>query len=162
MMSEPSQLFSEARGLRHVSLAMAHKDIRHQTPIMDSMEILRFGTSLVRSHSLLHHEHIWPLRGLTGIGWLSSYEVRCPDAARVVGSGRGYRRCAPRAVDRSRGRPGGGGSEFQDWCPCLLKVSGANAVGEPNGEPTSTGIRPHQATSSHSHRWWTLAPRLAP
>jgi hypothetical protein len=32
-------------------------------------------------------------------------------------------------------------------------------MGEPNGEPTSTGIRPRQATSSHSHRWWM--PRQA-
>ena len=36
----------------------------------------------------------------------------------------------------------------------LLKVSGANETGEPNGESTTTGTRPHQATSSHSHRWW--------
>ena len=35
----------------------------------------------------------------------------------------------------------------------MLKVSGANEMGEPNGEPTSTGIRPRQATSSHSDRW---------
>jgi hypothetical protein len=35
----------------------------------------------------------------------------------------------------------------------LLKVSGANELGEPNGEPTSTGIRPRQATSSHSRGW---------
>jgi hypothetical protein len=35
----------------------------------------------------------------------------------------------------------------------FLKVSGANETGEPNGEPASTGTRPRQATSSHSHRW---------
>ena len=35
----------------------------------------------------------------------------------------------------------------------MLKVSGTNEMGEPNGEPTSTGIRPHQATSSHSRGW---------
>jgi hypothetical protein len=38
-------------------------------------------------------------------------------------------------------------------CSCPLKVSGANELGEPKGEPTSTGIRPRQATSSHSHGW---------
>jgi hypothetical protein len=26
-------------------------------------------------------------------------------------------------------------------------------MGEPNGEPASTGIRPHQATSSHNCGW---------
>jgi hypothetical protein len=41
----------------------------------------------------------------------------------------------------------------------LLKVSGANGMGEPNGEPTTTGIRPRQATSSHSRGWQT--PRRA-
>jgi hypothetical protein len=35
----------------------------------------------------------------------------------------------------------------------LLKVSGANELGEPNGEPTSTGFRPRQATSSHGRGW---------
>jgi hypothetical protein len=36
---------------------------------------------------------------------------------------------------------------------CSLKVSGANEKGEPKGEPTSIGIRPRQATSSHSRGW---------
>src|ERR1035437_349888 len=35
----------------------------------------------------------------------------------------------------------------------VLKVSGTNEPGEPNGEPTSTGTRPCQATSSHSRGW---------
>ena len=46
-----------------------------------------------------------------------------------------------------------GEQRFQDCRPGLLKVSGANETGEPNGEPTSTGIRPHRATSSHSRGW---------
>ena len=37
---------------------------------------------------------------------------------------------------------------------CSSKVSGANDAGAPNGEPTTTGIRPRQATSSHGPRWW--------
>ncbi|SRR6266536_732263 len=40
-----------------------------------------------------------------------------------------------------------------------LKVSGANDAGEPNGEPTTSGTRPRQATSSHGHCWWM--PRRA-
>ena len=36
---------------------------------------------------------------------------------------------------------------------CSLKVSDANETEEPNGGPTTTGIRPHQATSSHSRGW---------
>jgi hypothetical protein len=35
----------------------------------------------------------------------------------------------------------------------LLKVSDTNEMGEPNGEPTPTGIRPRQATSSHGCGW---------
>jgi hypothetical protein len=34
----------------------------------------------------------------------------------------------------------------------ILNVGGANENGEPNGEPTSADVRPHQATSSHSFR----------
>ncbi len=36
---------------------------------------------------------------------------------------------------------------------CSLKVSYANETEEPNRGPTTTGIRPHQATSSHSRGW---------
>jgi hypothetical protein len=32
----------------------------------------------------------------------------------------------------------------------FLNVSHANEIGEPNGEPTSADVRPHQATTSHS------------
>jgi hypothetical protein len=56
-------------------------------------------------------------------------------------------------IDRSRAAWPGAVADFRLLCGSL-KASGANERGEPNGEPTSTGIRPHQATSSHSHRWW--------
>src|ERR1022692_2070944 len=49
--------------------------------------------------------------------------------------------------------PGAGCLRDIGWHASLLKVSGANEIGEPNGEPTSTGIKPHQATSSHSRGW---------
>ena len=45
---------------------------------------------------------------------------------------------------------------YQDLIPELasvLKISGANEMGESNGEPTSTGIRPRQAMSSRSRGW---------
>jgi hypothetical protein len=57
-------------------------------------------------------------------------------------------------VGRSRGPVAGGRSEFQAAASCSSKVSGANETREPNGEPTTTGIRPRQATSSYGHCWW--------
>jgi hypothetical protein len=47
-------------------------------------------------------------------------------------------------VGRSRGPVAGGRSEFQAAASCSSKVSGANETREPNGEPTTTGIRPRQ------------------
>src|ERR1022692_2720104 len=76
--------------------------------------------------------------------------VLCPGVSDPGALAAGHRAHGHRSLP---GRHGGGGSEFQSWRSCLLKVSGANEPGEPNGEPTSTGIRPHQATSSHSRGW---------
>jgi hypothetical protein len=36
--------------------------------------------------------------------------------------------------------------------PRSSNVSRANEIGEPNGEPTSTDVGPHQATASHGFR----------
>jgi hypothetical protein len=40
----------------------------------------------------------------------------------------------------------------------LEPAGGANEVGEPNGEPTTTGIRRRQATPSHSRGWQMPCP----
>ena len=52
----------------------------------------------------------------------------------------------------ANGRHGRGGSRFEA-AAALLKVSDTNEMGEPNGGPTPTGIRPRQATSSHGCGW---------
>jgi hypothetical protein len=52
------------------------------------------------------------------------------------------------------GHPGLGCAERCDLsvCPGLSNVSGANEIGEPNGEPTPADARPRQATASHGFR----------
>jgi hypothetical protein len=73
---------------------------------------------------------------------------------------------SPAGCPRSpHGRTSGSRSSIAPWAArprssdfrprsCPLKVSGANETREPNGEPTSTDTRPHQATSSHGPHWW--------
>ena len=88
--------------------------------------------------------------------------VLCPECLLAADPGAiaaGHRAHGHRSLP---GRHGGGGSEFQSWRSCLLKVSGANETGEPNGEPTTTDTRPRQATSSHSHRWWMPPGHVQP
>jgi hypothetical protein len=74
---------------------------------------------------------------------------RCLPAA-----GPGVLAAGHRAHSR-RSRPGSpwpGSSEFR-LSAGLSKVSGANETGGAKREPTSTGVRPRQATSSHSRGW---------
>ena len=63
----------------------------------------------------------------------------------------GHRARSPRSLPE--GRSGRNQRRVPSLRSCLSKLSDANKIGEPNGEPTSTGARPRQATSSHSRGW---------
>jgi hypothetical protein len=127
------------RGVRDVR----HRDVRAWTGLRRSTLCLwRSSSAMGQLGAAVAGRPTWTL---ACTGWCCVPECLTPETLAA-----GHRAHGHRSLPSRHGRAG---SEFQNWCPCLLKVSGANELGEPNGEPTSTGTRPRQATSSHSRDW---------
>jgi hypothetical protein len=95
-------------------------------------------------------------------GRLGPWPVRmvlCPGVSDPGTHAAGHRAHGHRSLPSRHGRAG---SEFQDWRSCLLKISGANELGEPTGSqrpPASGHARPRPATvvAGRCH----TGPRLA-